>query len=235
MKLETENLDQKVRKNAAGKFVKLKHGFVHYELEGSLGAPLVVLIHGLTSPFFVWDFAFSGLKKAGLRVLRYDLYGRGYSDRPKVKYDENLFVQQLFELLDKLCINHEKISIAGVSMGSSIAVLFAEKHRKMINKLSLIAPAGFPLPKSFSRQLLHIPVLNKILFKLIANKMFLKSLPNAFYSLENFDKYKEKFLKQLRYKGYQQAIFSTLLNFPLEKLANSYQGISDLNIPVQII
>jgi hypothetical protein len=52
---ETVNLDQSVRAQAPGKFVKLSDGLVHYQLIGSAEGPTIVLIPGATLPFFVWD------------------------------------------------------------------------------------------------------------------------------------------------------------------------------------
>ena len=40
------------------------------------------------------------LKDAGFKVLSYDMYGRGYSDRPEVTYDQKLYQGQLLELID---------------------------------------------------------------------------------------------------------------------------------------
>ena len=63
----------------------------------------------------------------GYRVLTYDLYGRGYSDRPRGKQNEAFFIQQLNDLL-----HHEDItstfSIIDYSMGGAIASIFATTH-----------------------------------------------------------------------------------------------------------
>ncbi|MFB6346808.1 MAG: alpha/beta fold hydrolase [bacterium] len=61
---------------------ELSHGTTHYEVAGPRNGPPVVLIHGLTSSLFIWDEQFYRLAENGYRVLRYDLYGRGLSDRP---------------------------------------------------------------------------------------------------------------------------------------------------------
>jgi len=48
----------------------------------SARGPAVALVHGFSVPYYVWDPTAPELARAGFRVLRYDLYGRGYSDRP---------------------------------------------------------------------------------------------------------------------------------------------------------
>ena len=78
---------------------------VHYELEGPADGQPVVLVHGFSVPYYIWDPTFPALAAAGLRVLRYDLFGRGYSDRPDLPYTMELFVRQLKDLLEALQVN----------------------------------------------------------------------------------------------------------------------------------
>ena len=92
---ESKTLDDNIRRGLPGQFIKLSDGYVHYELSGPDDGPVVILIHGFSAHYFVWDDTHPALTKAGFRVLRYDLYGRGFSDRPNVTYDEQLFDRQL--------------------------------------------------------------------------------------------------------------------------------------------
>src|SRR5262245_26484688 len=95
--IETADLDDSVRAQAPGKFVKLSDGFVHYQLVGSAEAPTVVLVPGATLPLFVWDPIIDPLVEAGFRVLRFDFLGRGYSDRPNLRNDPAFFNKQIKE------------------------------------------------------------------------------------------------------------------------------------------
>jgi alpha-beta hydrolase superfamily lysophospholipase len=97
-------LTDEVRKETSGQFIQLSKGTIHYELSGPENAQTVVLIHGFTTPYFVWDKNVEELTNAGFKVLRYDHYGRGFSDRPDVKYDRDLYDHLLIELLQKLNI-----------------------------------------------------------------------------------------------------------------------------------
>src|SRR5256885_1393360 len=76
---ETASLDANARQGAPGQFVKLSKGVVHYELAGPETGRSIVLVHGFSVPYYLWDGTFETLVKAGYRVLRYDLYGRGLS------------------------------------------------------------------------------------------------------------------------------------------------------------
>ena len=95
---EKLDLDDAVRRGTPGQFVRLSDGFTHYELGGPPTGRLVVLAAGFSVPYYIWDPTFSALTEAGVRVLRYDYYGRGFSDRPDVPYDQAFYVRQLAEL-----------------------------------------------------------------------------------------------------------------------------------------
>ena len=75
---ETRELDELARKDAGGSFAALKDGMTHYELGGPEDGKPVVLVHGFSVPYFIFDPTFEFLGKSGFRVLRYDLIGRGF-------------------------------------------------------------------------------------------------------------------------------------------------------------
>ena len=93
--VETKKLTKKERAKAPGEFLDLGCGFTHYEMKQGT-APLksehpedpnakwpVVLVHGYSTPYFLYDHIFEGLVKEGYTVIRYDLIGRGLSERVK--------------------------------------------------------------------------------------------------------------------------------------------------------
>src|ERR1700722_14337737 len=96
---ERADLTDEARQGVDGNFIRLGDGIVHYQIAGPPSARTIVLVHGFSVPYFIWDPTFDALVASGLRVLRYDLYGRGWSDRPEVSYDADLFDRQLAELL----------------------------------------------------------------------------------------------------------------------------------------
>jgi len=64
---ESKTLDNKTRHDLPGQFIKLSDGFVHFELSGPEKGPLVLLIHGITSHYFLWDDLSHSLLKEGFR------------------------------------------------------------------------------------------------------------------------------------------------------------------------
>jgi pimeloyl-ACP methyl ester carboxylesterase len=78
MKYEQEELNKNTRKMLPGEFIQLSDGFTHYELDGPEEGDVIVLVHGFSTPLFIWDPTYEYLLDKGFKVLRYDLYGRGW-------------------------------------------------------------------------------------------------------------------------------------------------------------
>jgi pimeloyl-ACP methyl ester carboxylesterase len=113
----------------------------HYQWLGGVRGPVVVCIHGLTTPSPVWYAIAGGLAKLGYRVLVYDLYGRGFSDAPRGAQDGEFFATQLADLLDHQGLT-EDVTLMGYSMGGSIATHFAAAHPNRVRRLILLASGG---------------------------------------------------------------------------------------------
>ncbi|MDD2922173.1 MAG: alpha/beta hydrolase, partial [Anaerolineales bacterium] len=165
---ETKELNEIVRKEADGSFVALSDGVTHYELGGDENGIPVVLAHGFSVPYFIFDPTFDFLVENGFRVLRYDLFGRGYSDRPRADYNIQLFIRQLKDLLDAL--NFKRINLAGLSMGGIITTAFISEYPDYVVKQILIDPAGaerikLPLVVNAAR----IPVFGELAFGLMGS------------------------------------------------------------------
>src|SRR5689334_19304890 len=128
---EKLTIDQSVRQSVSGSFVQLSKGYTHYEIGGPENGRIVVLAAGFSVPYYIWDPTFKALTDAGFRVLRYDYYGRGYSDRPvddvAKEYKVDLHINQLTELLDKLHITGP-IDLVGLSFGGSVITTFAYRY-----------------------------------------------------------------------------------------------------------
>ena len=134
-------MDDAARADAPGAFIDLKHGRTHYRHFGQQSAPLAVCVHGLTTPSFVFEALADGLVAKGYRVLVYDHYGRGFSDRPNAAQDREFFMSHLDELLNALG-EHEKFLLIGYSMGGAVATAYTAAFAQRVRNLVLVAPAG---------------------------------------------------------------------------------------------
>lgn len=134
-------MDDAARGAGSGQFAELPQGVTHYEWHGPVNGPILVCVHGLTTPSFVWRGLIPGLATMGFRVLSYDLYGRGYSDRPKGPQDAAFFMRQLADLLTHQQVR-SKVTLFGYSMGGAICTCFAAGHPDRVQRVILLAPAG---------------------------------------------------------------------------------------------
>ena len=98
-------MDDRARRQLPGHFVALSDGYTNYEIVGPERGPVVLLIPGISIPRGVFGRTIAPLAEAGYRVVTFDLYGRGFSDRPRVRYDAALFNRQIDDLLGALRID----------------------------------------------------------------------------------------------------------------------------------
>jgi len=144
---ELRRLDDAARAGAPGRFVRLADGVTHYETAGPDGGRVVVLAAAFSVPAYISDSLFQQLADSGFRVIRYDYFGRGWSDRPDAVYDQDCFVRQLAGLLDSLRIT-TAVDVAAISFGAAIVTSFADRHPDRVRSLIFVDPVfntGRPL------------------------------------------------------------------------------------------
>lgn len=137
---ERRRMDDNARTGVAGHFVRLTDGVTHYETAGPDTGRAVVLAAGFSVPAYIWDSLFFRLADSGVRVVRYDYFGRGWSDRPEAAYDQEFFVRQLRELLDSLHLA-QPIDLAGLSFGGAVVTSFAVAHPERVHSLMYLDPS----------------------------------------------------------------------------------------------
>jgi pimeloyl-ACP methyl ester carboxylesterase len=202
---EKKTLTAAERKNIEGSFIKLSKGFTHYQLAGPANGEVVILVHGFSVPYYIWDGTYEYLVKNGYKVLRYDTYGRGYSDRPDVTYNKELYNTQLLELIKTLKLQ-EHVTLAGISFGGEIITDFACKHPDMINKVILIDPGyGNQKPSAPKYFTLYNEAVN-------SNKRARNQLSDFLYPKKH-PEWVKRYLPQMGYKGFRNAIVSTLYDY----------------------
>jgi pimeloyl-ACP methyl ester carboxylesterase len=232
--VESEVLDTQTRKGVRGGFVAVEDGTIHYELNGPADAQTVVLIHGLGSWLFAWDPLVPLLADAGFQTLTYDVFGRGYSDRPRQDYSEDLLDRQLLHLLQALDV-HSPVDLVGWSMGGAIAAIFAERHPDMVRRLALFAPAGVSREPPVLLRLVRLPSVGEWMMRLQPEEAMLANVTSQFYHEESGSLFVEPFVEQLRFKGYRRAILSTLRHYPLLGLGGTYDQIGGNGLPTLLI
>ncbi len=233
-----EPFDDDARALAPGEFVLLTDGKVHYAWHPARGdgaAPQVtVLVHGFSTPSYVWAGLLAPLAEANHRVLVYDNFGRGFSDRPHVDNNANLFDRQLLELLESQNIN-EPVNVVGYSMGGAIATYFTARHPEKVRRLGLIAPAGFPVNAGAVEPWLAAPILGDWLMAVLGRGILLEIMSTSENQGRAVPDIAKKYEVQMRFEGYLRSLLSTMRNFPMGGMEEEYQRVGEAKVPVLAI
>ena len=167
-------VDDKFRQQAPGEFVQITDGKIHYRWLGPQSGEIVVLVHGVSVPQYVFSQTAAALVDSGFRILLFDHFGHGFSDRPVAEYDADFFDQQMVEVLDELGL-HEPVNLGALSMGGVIAVDFTARHPERVKTLTLFAPAGLRLVNDSDSALVSLmksPVIGNWLWRIVARDFY---------------------------------------------------------------
>lgn len=229
---ERATLDDAVRRQAPGRFVQLSDGKTHYDVAGPEDGQRVVLVHGFSVPYYIWDSTSVALTAAGFRVARYDIYGRGFSDRPDVPYTLDLFDRQLQQLLDSLGWR-EPVDVVGLSMGGAVSATFAGRHAERTRSLVLIdpvaEPAG-PLPAMF-----RFPLLGPMLWQVLAVPAMPDGQLTDFVEPARWPDWTARYRQQMQYRGFGRALRSTRTALGSVSMDSVYGRAGTSGVPVLLI
>ena len=238
---ETKELNDETRRAANGSFVQLSDGITHYEMsallpqEEGIGVGEIILIHGFSVPYFIYDPTFEFLKQSGFRVLRFDLFGRGFSDRPYANYDLDLFVNQLADLMDALHITGP-VSLIGLSMGGPISAAFTTRYPTRVNKLVLIDPVGGkPIRLSPALKVAKMPIIGELGFGFVGGENLAKSVASDFFDPALVEQLQSQYIIQMQYKGFKRAILSTIRNNMLGSFMNVYERLGKMDKEILLL
>ena len=229
MRDEIIELNDETRKSASGSFIQLSDGTTHYELGGNESGEVVVLVHGFSVPYFIYGPTFKFLTASGFRVLRYDLFGRGFSDRPNRNYNIDFFVNQLTELLDALRFT-QPVNLIGLSMGGPIVSTFTIRHPERVNKLMLIDPAGVkstaltPMLKAAK-----MPFVAEAVLGLAGSERLIENAARDFFNPALVEHFKAQYKVQMQFKGFKRAILSSIRNGMLGSFIDVYAALGKMN------
>ena len=229
-------LDEIERARAPGRFVEVDGAKIHYRLTGPEGGPLIVMVHGFSTPSFIFDQNAEALRKEGFRVLQFDHLGRGWSDRPATRYDVDFYDWELKALLDALDIT-EPAGFVGLSMGGPIVAEFAVRHPERVARVFLFVPAGLDVAGTdgFQASLLRTPVLGDWLWRMVG----INSIANdPQYDEEGLDpgsRLQGDFREQMAYRGFGRALLSTFRHFPMTGREDTYAALAATGIPVKAV
>ena len=205
---ERLELDDAARRSASGQFVRLSAGYTHYELAGPADGPVVVLAAGFSVPSYIWDPTFKALTDAGFRVLRYDYYGRGFSDRPDVPYTQAFYVRQLAELLDAVKLTGP-IDLAGLSFGGSVVTSFADAYPARVRSLVYMDPSFRTV--GTLPPLTDVPFVWDLFTTIFTERSWADAQLGDFVHPDRFPDWPDRYRVQMQYRGFRRARLSEIV------------------------
>ena len=221
---EVNELTDQVRQQAGGSYATLSQGVTHYELSGPASGRTVVLVHGSTLPMWTWDRLVGPLADSGFRVLRYDHFGRGYSDRPPGEYTIDMYRRQLHELIDFLGIKGP-VSLVGISFGCAVIASYASEYPKSIDRMVFAAPLVNPfneLSKLLTKSRIGAAVVKNQIKKQVEG-----SIRKTLRDRGMPDRYADLFIEQASIKGFQRSLISFLRSTAEADFRPMYQKTGD--------
>jgi len=217
------------RAAAGAETARLSDGATAYRLTGDHG-PWVVLVHGLVTPGYAWEPLADTLAAEGFRVLRYDQFGRGLSDRPAIAYDLDLYVRQLRELTDALRI--DEMHLVGWSMGCVVVTHYAAEQPARVKSVILIAPALYQQSR-LMRLMLRVPGAPRLIASRVGD--VIDRLDKVHLSRpDRFRDYSKRAREQLAFPGMAESFASTVTNFSW-RVGDEWRAVGEHPRPVLVV
>jgi len=165
-------------------------------------------------------------------VLRYDFYGHGFSDRPKLRtYDHHLYNTQLAEVLGSLGIPYP-ILVVGTSQGGSIGACFAAEHPGTVSKLALLSPLfdDFEGSRGAAAMLFKVPLVGELVLQLVPDSK-IADLSGKVLSADKRTALEREAAEQYRFRGKRRAMLANLRGDALDDATACYEGVREQGIP----
>ena len=223
---ETVDKNKRFREQIkTGNFAKLSDGYTYYEIKNIDSDKTLVFIHGFSVPSYIWDETYYSAIKNGYKAIRLDLYGRGFSSNLDTDYTDELFANQVIDLLKEL--NIKKADFLGLSNGGRVISKIAYLNPEIVDKLIYVSANSFmshnpPKDKSVTGKEINDFIRNN--YPTISKGQLLD-----FKFPENFKGWDKKYEDLLKYKGFARALISTRKNHINLDEENSY--INNSKIP----
>jgi pimeloyl-ACP methyl ester carboxylesterase len=228
---ERSSLDNAARAGVPGRFVTLSRGVTHYDVAGPDTGRTVLLVHGFSVPYYIWDSTFVALSQSGYRVIRYDLFGRGWSDRPDASYDGALYDAQIDELLDSLRVT-QPVDLVGLSFGGFVTAHYVAGHAQRVRTLTLVDPMseGVQVPN-----FMQAPVLGSWVWQVTVVPGMAEGQASDFLYPERFPDWASQYRPQMQFRGFGRSLLRSAVMSKAVGFDTLYANVARTGIPVLLV
>ena len=225
--LDRENVDiNEFRLNSGYQEVKLTEGVTSYKDLGDKNNEVIVLIHGATFGSLAYEEYVNVFLENNYRVITYDQYGRGFSDRVDTHISIELMEKQLKELIEHC--EAENVILYGVSFGAAVAAKYASNNLENVSfigyQVPLINSANVPL-----LSIVKIPLYGDLLSRVLL-------VPNVLKRIEEYEdlmsqKLLDHYVGQFEVKGTERFFKKFFLGNAMGNRLNDHNVIGSNAIP----
>ena len=225
--LDRENIDiNEFRLNSGYQEVKLTEGVTSYKDLGDKNNEVIVLVHGATFGSLAYEEYVNVFLENNYRVITYDQYGRGYSDRVDTHISIELMEKQLKELIEHCEV--ENVILYGVSFGAAVAAKYASNNPEKVSfigyQVPLINSANVPL-----LSIVKIPLYGDLLSRVLL-------VPNVLKRIEEYEnlmseKLLDHYVRQFEVKGTENFFKKFFLGNAMGNRLNDHMVIGSKAIP----
>ena len=209
---------------------QLSHGTTAFRTYGLLSAPAIFMVHGATLGSTTYQDYAAPFVAAGFRVVLYDQYGRGFSDRPRAPFSIDLMRAQLEELMDHLEI--ERAHLYGISLGGAIVTRFAAAHSDRVQTLGLQVPLIGGANVSRGVSLARLPVIGPLLARFYAIPAIIERGESFSPETESGRTLMAHFKGQFAVRGTERTMAQMITGDALSDRMDDHRAIAAADIPV---
>ena len=216
-----------------GEYLRLPDGTTYCRREGPRDGVPVVLVHGATVPGWEFDALVPPLLAAGFQTLRFDLYGHGASERPRLNYSFDLFTRQLVEIVEASQFPRPALFL-GHSFGAALVAALAAKRPDWITRLVLVAPMlDFSSSTAWTR-LFRYPGIGELTMEFIGIPALIRRRRRRYERIGKAH-LARRFIEQVKYAGFSRGLLSMFRSGALGNQGGQYAGLGNFRQPLLVI
>jgi pimeloyl-ACP methyl ester carboxylesterase len=212
---------------------KLSDGVTAYQVSCPENGPALIILHGGTLGSLAYQGYVPPLAKAGYRVVVYDQYGRGFSDRPKAPLSIDLMRHQLRELMDHLQI--KQANLFGVSFGGAILARFGAMHPERVLALAYQVPVIEGASVGLTGQLVALPIVGPLLSRFVAIPSIISRGESFGTETEEARRVVAHFTEQFNVQGTERMMRDLLLGDALSNRMADHVAIGARGVRAQFV
>lgn len=209
----------------------LQSGSTAYQSFGPEEGEPIIIVHGATLGSMAYQGYVPSLVKQGWRVIIYDQYGRGFSDRPDVPLSIDLLRAQLLQLMDALEI--DQAHLFGISLGGAVIARFGAAHGARVKSLAYQVPLIGGAKVTPAIVAARLPIIGTVLARLVAIPSIIARGESFGTDTDEARRVVAHFTRQFEVKGTQRMMRDLMIGDALSDRMGDHRAIGASGMKAQ--